>query len=201
MVKVIFVTLHKKTRSLFFSSQFWSKQKLSLSRLFVCLYFSHIRLWNETDYKLELNKLTIHQWLKNISTLSLPNISLNLLLFLTAYGTELVAFFSQNGLHGEFRFMERADNTIEIRSTLETTLQFPEQVWEWSLHEMPIDYSDVNARRRCHSTKIGAKIVDLTDYLDYIQLPGNESTTWTVPANLLGRCRWIILLNFASYPI
>lgn len=97
-----------------------------------------------------------------------------------------MAYFSQNGLHGEFHFIERADNIIEIQSTLETTLQFPEQVWEWSLHEMPIDYSNVNGRRRCHSTKIGTKIVDLTDHLDYIQLPGNESTTWTIPANILG---------------
>lgn len=105
----------------------------------------------------------------------------------SAYGLDLVAYFSQNGLHGEFHFTELDDNTIEIRSRLETTLQFPDQVWEWSLHEIPIDYTDVNGKRRCHPTKVGAKILDLTDYLDYLQLPGNESTTWTVPANLLGK--------------
>lgn len=104
-----------------------------------------------------------------------------------AYGVQLVAYFSQNGLHGEFNFHELDDNTIEIRSTLETTLQYPEQVWEWSLHEIPIDYTDINPKRRCHSSRIGAKIVDLTDYLDYVQLPGNETATWTVPASVFGK--------------
>lgn len=154
-----------------------NKKKLSLPQLLqsvdvcVCGFFP-MRLCNKTDHRGGNSSTVPYQFL------------------LTANGTDLVTYFSQNGLHGEFRFIERADGNIEIRSSLETTLQFPEQAWEWSLHEMPIDYSDVNARRRCHATKIGTKIVDLTDHLDYILLPGNESSTWTVPANVLGEPFW-----------
>lgn len=99
----------------------------------------------------------------------------------------LVAYVSQHGLHGEFHFVQQNDNSIEIRSKLETTLQYPDQIWSWSIHEMPVDYSEVNPNRRCHPTNFAKPIIEFDSHLGYLMLPGNESTVWNVPSDITGK--------------
>lgn len=106
---------------------------------------------------------------------------------------QLVAYVSQHGLHGEFHFTQQNDNSIEIRSNVETTLQYPDQIWSWGIHEMPIDYREMNPNRRCHPNAFGRKLIDFDGHLGYLQLPGNESTTWTVAAEISGKASNISL--------
>lgn len=105
---------------------------------------------------------------------------------------QLVAYVSQHGLHGEFHFVQQNDNSIEIRSKVETTLQYPDQIWSWGIHEMPTDYREVNPNRRCHPSSIGKKLIEFDGQLGYLQLPGNESSIWHVPAEISGK---IFLIN------
>lgn len=100
---------------------------------------------------------------------------------------QLVAYVSQHGLHGEFHFIQQNDNSIEIESKLETTLQYPEQIWSWSIREMPTDYREVIPNRRCNPANFGSKLIDFDDDLGYLQLPGNETTKWTMSTAATGR--------------
>lgn len=104
---------------------------------------------------------------------------------------ELVAYISQHGLHGEFHFTQQNDNSFEIHSKLETTLQYPDQIWSWGIHELPVDYREVKPNRRCHPVSVGKRIIDFDEHLGYLQLPGNESTKWQISAEFSG--------NFVSY--
>ncbi|XP_055314851.1 uncharacterized protein LOC129575370 isoform X3 [Sitodiplosis mosellana] len=97
---------------------------------------------------------------------------------------QLVAFVSQHGLHGEIHFTQQNDNSFEIRSKVETTLQYPDQIWSWGIHEMPTDYRDVQPNRRCHPNTLGRKLIGFDDHLGYLQLPGNETTTWQISAEI-----------------
>ncbi|XP_031640527.1 uncharacterized protein LOC116352238 isoform X2 [Contarinia nasturtii] len=45
---------------------------------------------------------------------------------------------------------------------------------------MPTDYREVRADQRCHTSKVGQKLIEFDDHLGYLQLPGNESTTWEI---------------------
>lgn len=121
-------------------------------------------------------------------------------LFFLVYCVRLAAYFSQNGLHGEILFDEnRNENFIEIQSKLETTLQYPEQTWKWSIHEMPIDYTEINPNRRCHSSRIGKKLFEFNEYLGFLQLPGNESTTWNFSKEYNGNQNYITFCKANSY--
>lgn len=99
----------------------------------------------------------------------------------------LVAYVSQHGLHGEFHFVQQNDNSIEIKTNLETTLQYPDQIWSWSIYEMPVDYTEINPNRRCHPANFGKQIIEFDNHLGYLMLPGNESAVWTVPSDISGK--------------
>lgn len=100
---------------------------------------------------------------------------------------QLVSYVSQHGLHGEFHFIQQNDNSIDIASKLETTLQYPVQIWSWSIREMPTDYREVLPSRRCHPANFGNKLIDFDDHFGYLQLPGNETTKWSVSTNATGK--------------
>lgn len=99
---------------------------------------------------------------------------------------QLRAYVSQHGLHGEFQFVQRDDNSVEIRSKLETTLQYPDQIWSWGIHKLPIDYREIDGYRRCHLSKTGAKVIDFDSHLGYLEMPGNESVEWTLSSEIIG---------------
>lgn len=91
---------------------------------------------------------------------------------------KLVAFVSQHGLHGEFHFSQHSNNSILIESQLETTLQYPEQIWNWGVHQLPVDYSNPDGKKRCHLSSLGKRLFSFDDTLGLITLPGNESSKW-----------------------
>lgn len=93
---------------------------------------------------------------------------------------------SQHGLHGEIRFAYQKDATIEIQTSLETTLQYPNQIWSWSVHQFPVDYSEPNGDRRCEPSKLGVQLLSFDDDLGHITLPGNESSTYSTNVNITG---------------
>ncbi|GAB0087396.1 uncharacterized protein DMENIID0001_016930 [Sergentomyia squamirostris] len=103
------------------------------------------------------------------------------------YGVNLVAYISQFGLHGEIHFSLSSDyKRIQIETKLETTLQYPDQIWSWSIHLLPVDYSDPNPRRRCEAKKLGTQILFFDDALGYLTLPGNETSKWQTEFTLTG---------------
>ena len=101
-------------------------------------------------------------------------------------GVNLVAYLSQNGLHGEIHFRQANSTAIEIKSKLETTLQFPEQSWSWGIHQFPVDYTDIDSDGRCDTRKIGNNLISFDDDLGYLSLPGNETTSWYKNIKLTG---------------
>lgn len=111
---------------------------------------------------------------------------------------QLVAYVSQHGLHGEFHFVQQNDNSIEIESKVETTLQYPDQIWSWSIHEMPTDYREVDPGRRCHPANFGNKLIDFDNHLGYLQLPGNETTKWQVSPNITGEFNYFMAVKCIS---
>lgn len=98
-----------------------------------------------------------------------------------------MAYISQHGLHGELRLLQQNDNSIKIESKLETTLQYPDQLWSWSIYEMPTDYRAIEPGSRCNPSDFGAKLIELDEPLGYLQLPGNESTTWNLSSDISGK--------------
>lgn len=97
---------------------------------------------------------------------------------------KLVAYISQNGLHGEMYFSQTNGGRVIIESTLKTTLQYPEQLWSWAIHQIPIDYTATDSRLRCDPSRMGKELFNFDDSLGYVQLPGNESSTWEAPADV-----------------
>lgn len=100
---------------------------------------------------------------------------------------KLVAYISQHGLHGEIRFSTGSTSLVEIESSLETTLQYPDQVWSWAVHQLPVDYSNADGAERCDLTKLGSQILSFDESLGYLVLPGNESVKWNGKFSLTGR--------------
>lgn len=98
----------------------------------------------------------------------------------------LVAYISQHGLHGEIYFTQQKNGLVEIESSLETTLQYPDQIWNWGIHQLPTDYSEVNANSRCHFNNLGKQILSFDENLGYLILPGNESSKWNAAVELTG---------------
>ncbi|XP_014088313.2 uncharacterized protein Rsod [Bactrocera oleae] len=99
---------------------------------------------------------------------------------------QLIAYLSQHGLHGEITFRQVNATTVEINAKLETTLQYPDQVWSWGVRQFPVDYTDIDPESRCSGEQLGAQIVNFDDELDFLVLPGNESTTWYRDMTLIG---------------
>lgn len=99
---------------------------------------------------------------------------------------DLVAIFSQSGLHGEVHFSDTQNYTkTRIKSFFETTIQYPEQSWTWGVFENPIDYSIVDPVDRCSPERVGKQLVSLDEHLGFLILPGNESSIWNnVKVNL-----------------
>lgn len=83
---------------------------------------------------------------------------------------------------------------MEIESSLETTLQYPDQVWSWGIHQLPVDYSDSSSRDRCEFSRLGSRILGFDEILGYLTLPGNESSKWQAPFPLTGCVLLIIKL-------
>lgn len=102
-------------------------------------------------------------------------------------GVKLAAYISQNGLHGEIHFSQNADGLVQIESSLETTLQHPDQIWSWSVHQLPVDYTEANGNRRCSASTLGKQLISFDESLGYLILPGNESSTWSAQIDLTGK--------------
>lgn len=97
----------------------------------------------------------------------------------------MVAYLSQHGLHGEFSFSQYTSSLIQIESSLETTLQYPDQVWSWGITQFPVDYTDVSIDR-CSEARLGKEVISFDKALGYLTLPGNDSTMWHAEATLTG---------------
>lgn len=121
------------------------------------------------------------------------------------HALELVAYVSQHGLHGEFSFvptgqMSAGNNrqptvtTMRIQTALQTTLQYPDQAWSWSLHQMPVDYTELDGERRCADDRLGERLLTIDEKLGLLQLPGNESAVWDTDYELTGE--WSDSFNF-----
>ncbi|XP_043268911.1 uncharacterized protein Rsod isoform X2 [Venturia canescens] len=68
---------------------------------------------------------------------------------------------------------------MKIRLGLETTLQYPDQQWLWTVTRFPVDYT--NIENRCDDRHLGETIIDLTELVGPIVMPGNESSVVEVP--------------------
>ncbi|XP_055586324.1 uncharacterized protein LOC129738996 [Uranotaenia lowii] len=98
----------------------------------------------------------------------------------------LVAYISQNGLHGEISFRQYSNAQVHISSELETTLQYPDQTWSWAIYQFPVDYTVVDPRDRCDLKALGEQLWSFDDDLGFLTLPGNESSTWLSDIPLTG---------------
>lgn len=105
-----------------------------------------------------------------------------------ANAVQLIAYLSQHGLHGEISFKPIAGQPgkVRIQSDLQATLQYPDQTWSWALHQLPVDYSDVDATRRCANERLGKQLINLDETLGQLTMPGNESVEWDTELALSG---------------
>lgn len=62
---------------------------------------------------------------------------------------------------------------MRIRFSLQATLQYPDQQWFWSITQFPIDYTIVDDR--CNEQYVGESIIDLTEFVGPLDMPGNET--------------------------
>lgn len=144
-------------------TQFSKKKNIKYYNLSTCLYCNRSTLW-----------ILVHILYVRLSQ--------------TVGAQQLIAYLSQHGLHGEITFRQVNTTTVEIRAKLETTLQYPDQVWSWSVRKFPIDYNDIDPESRCSLEKLGAQVVSFDEDLDYLVLPGNETATWYRDMTLIGEC-------------
>ena len=120
-----------------------------------------------------------------------------------ASATQLYTYFSQSGLHGEIHFTNSKTNQklVTIKTYLETTLQYPDQIWSWAVHEYPIDYSIIDPEKRCDPENVGNQIHSFDENLGFLTLPGNESSVWNdLELNLTGKRR-IALISLNTHDI
>ncbi|XP_076765114.1 uncharacterized protein LOC143432228 [Xylocopa sonorina] len=89
------------------------------------------------------------------------------------YSLRLAAYISSGGLHGEIRFEKATEASVRIRYSLQTTLQYPDQQWLWSVTQFPIDYTLIE--NRCNRQYIGESIINLTELVGPLEMPGNET--------------------------
>lgn len=97
----------------------------------------------------------------------------------------LRAYVSQHGLHGEIEFSHKNDTLVSIRTRLKPTLQFPDGVFKWSIHEFPVDYTDIS-NERCSELNLGRELVDLTEELGYLIIPGKDHAEFETKVPLFG---------------
>ncbi|KAJ8968153.1 hypothetical protein NQ314_002407, partial [Rhamnusium bicolor] len=93
-----------------------------------------------------------------------------------ATSLELRSYISEQGLHGTITFT-KIQEEIKITTNLQTTLEYPNQVWSWYVTEFPVDYSELE--NRCDNSKLGKKIINLEDTFGYLILPENQTTEFS----------------------
>ncbi|XP_012281553.1 uncharacterized protein LOC105700357 [Orussus abietinus] len=91
----------------------------------------------------------------------------------------LAAYVSSGGLHGEIWFESSSKDGVKIRLALQTTLQYPDQQWLWSVMEFPVEYTMTNGR--CDERRLGDTVLDLTELVGPLEMPGNETGVVEVP--------------------
>ncbi|VVC90046.1 unnamed protein product [Leptidea sinapis] len=96
-----------------------------------------------------------------------------LLLITVSKALVLRAYISQYGLHGEIEFSQKNESLISIRTNLKPTLEFPDGVWRWTIHEYPVDYRDISSER-CSEKSLGGEVIDLTEELGFLVIPGKD---------------------------
>ncbi|KAK9881797.1 hypothetical protein WA026_017312 [Henosepilachna vigintioctopunctata] len=111
---------------------------------------------------------------------------------------ELKSYISDEGLHGTFTFTNINQHDIKIQTHLEATLQYPSQVWSWSINEFPVDYTIIE--NRCDNEILGKALINLDDVLGYLVLPDNKTTDYltnnlTIQGNLGLYGKSILLRN------
>ncbi|XP_022116350.2 uncharacterized protein LOC110994148 [Pieris rapae] len=97
----------------------------------------------------------------------------------------LRAYISQHGLHGEIEFSQKNETLVSIRTNLKPTLQYPDGVWRWTIHEFPVDYRDIS-NDRCSEENLGRELIDLTDELGYLVIPGKDHAEFESKNALIG---------------
>lgn len=96
---------------------------------------------------------------------------------------QLRAYISQHGMHGTITFKEEND-LIKIIPNLQTTLQYPNQIWSWQLMEFPIDYTEIE--NRCNS--LGDNLINFDDIYGYLILPDNKTSEFdTKELTIIGK--------------
>lgn len=73
----------------------------------------------------------------------------------TGDALRLAAYISSGGLHGEIKFEPGNVENVKINFSLKTTLQYPDQLWEWSITQFPVDYTVTNDR--CDEQNLGKR--------------------------------------------
>lgn len=105
---------------------------------------------------------------------------------------EYKAYLSQHGLHGTVTFTQDLQGSLTIRNQLEPTLQFPNQVWQWSITEYPVDYTILTDR----CSNLGHTIYRLDDHFGNLYIPENGTAEYTIPhKNLQIYSRSLLLVN------
>ncbi|KAJ1522963.1 hypothetical protein ONE63_002100 [Megalurothrips usitatus] len=108
-------------------------------------------------------------------------------LLATCRGLELTARFSESGLHGEIRFTADGNGTgagtlvntyLEAVGDQEVSPEAPD-VWSWSIHEFPVDYSLLGGR--CDGERLGRSVVELDAVLGRLTLPELATSEIVVP--------------------
>ncbi|CAK9808868.1 Superoxide dismutase [Cu-Zn] B [Anthophora quadrimaculata] len=89
------------------------------------------------------------------------------------YALRLAAYISSGGLHGEIQFEKVTEISIRMRFSFQATLQYPDQQWFWSVTQFPVDYTLVN--NRCDRQHIGESIINLTELVGPLDMPGNQT--------------------------
>ncbi|CAG4945254.1 unnamed protein product [Parnassius apollo] len=117
----------------------------------------------------------------------MPKLFLVLLVYLFKESNALVlrAYISQHGLHGEIEFSNKNETLISIRTNLKPTLQYPDGVWRWTIHEFPVDYRDLS-ENRCSESNLGKELIDLTEELGYLIIPGKDHAEFESKNSLTG---------------
>lgn len=99
---------------------------------------------------------------------------------------KLVTYISQHGLHGEIHFKQHNSTFVEISANLETTLQYPDQIWSWGVFQFPVDYTEVDEHKRCDLSNLGKSLISFDEDLGYLTLPGNETSKWFKQMTMTG---------------
>lgn len=72
-----------------------------------------------------------------------------------------------------------------MRTNLKPTLQYPDGVWRWTIHEFPVDYRDLTDER-CSVSNLGRQLIDLTEELGYLIIPGRDHAEFESKNSLTG---------------